>query len=448
MFVVMARSRRLRAARKSGLFILVWALSTAAAEVPQPVSEQQRRDASRTAGEEHVEPGGSLPRSGQEEPLAAPSRTPPPVHYPEPPERGARSSGGTGGSIPEQNAPEETAPGNTEQAGASTGEVGGSPQEDVDPRALTEFRGELAPYGRWVEHRRYGTLWVPHRSVVGAQFSPYVSHGFWGRDARGQWIWVSDLPFGHVVFHYGRWIQVEPWGWAWVPGAVYAPAWVVWRVPRRSDTVAYVGWAPAPPSFFWYGGVAHPWVYPVTYGWVFCPSPYVFHRHMYRHLLRDRQRALAARDHTREHAPAAPRSGPPRSPTPAEARVPRGGLPAARTAPERVFSRPGVARRIPTGRPAAPVRDAAARAPAPRATAPGTPVSPGAPGVPRAIGLRPPAALRPGPPRQLAPPPPRTYVRPQPAPRPPAAVRPAPRPHLHAPRPAPFRGMPRPGRGR
>src|SRR5690606_11237572 len=124
-------------------------------------------------------------------------------------------------------------------------------EPDADPRALSVFREELEPHGRWVDDPRYGTLWVPHAHVVGPHFSPYVSHGRWAVDETGQWVWLSDFSFGRVVFHYGRWIQVSPWGWAWVPGTRYAPAWVVWRVPRGTTTTAYVGWAPAPPLFLW-----------------------------------------------------------------------------------------------------------------------------------------------------------------------------------------------------
>jgi hypothetical protein len=118
--------------------------------------------------------------------------------------------------------------------------------EDTDPSALTTFRPALDPYGTWVNDPNYGTVWVPNRDVVGADFAPYVSRGRWSLTADNDWIWVSDYPFGWAVFHYGRWVWIGGSGWAWVPGRTYANAWVVWRVPTAS--YAYVGWAPMPPT--------------------------------------------------------------------------------------------------------------------------------------------------------------------------------------------------------
>ena len=54
---------------------------------------------------------------------------------------------------------------------------------------------------------------------------------------------MSDEPFAWAVYHYGRWGYDQDIGWFWVPGTVWAPAWVSWR---RSNDV--VGWAPLPPE--------------------------------------------------------------------------------------------------------------------------------------------------------------------------------------------------------
>src|SRR5690606_17114236 len=51
--------------------------------------------------------------------------------------------------------------------------------QDVDPSAIDDFSEPLAPYGRWVEDARYGTVWVPYPSAVGSRFAPYVSRGHW-----------------------------------------------------------------------------------------------------------------------------------------------------------------------------------------------------------------------------------------------------------------------------
>ena len=204
---------------------------------------------------------------------------------------------------------------------------------DRDPRALSDFRAELDPYGSWVQHPSYGTLWVPSPQVVGTSFSPYVSAGRWALDDAGNWVWVSDYPFGRVVFHYGRWVWASGVGWGWVPGYRYAPAWVSWRVPVAGDP--YIGWAPLPPTYIWMGG------YPVSYWyssrtpWVFCPSSYLFHSHVHSYVVRDRGLVTHLASTTRRYyAPAAPRIGGgrsafgwSRSPTLAAARVPHTALP-------------------------------------------------------------------------------------------------------------------------
>ncbi|HZR19586.1 MAG TPA: DUF6600 domain-containing protein, partial [Verrucomicrobiae bacterium] len=56
----------------------------------------------------------------------------------------------------------------------------------------------------------------------------------------------SDEPWGWACFHYGQWVYDPSYGWVWLPGTEWAPAWVVWR--QAPD---YIGWAPCGP-----GGVA------------------------------------------------------------------------------------------------------------------------------------------------------------------------------------------------
>ena len=101
------------------------------------------------------------------------------------------------------------------------------------------FYDGLAPYGQWMVHARFGNVWRP--SGVEAGWRPYT-HGHWRHDG-GQRLWVSDYPWGWAPFHYGRWFQDPAYGWLWVPGTVWAPAWVAWRTGG-----GYVGWAPLPPE--------------------------------------------------------------------------------------------------------------------------------------------------------------------------------------------------------
>jgi hypothetical protein len=205
--------------------------------------------------------------------------------------------------------------------------------EETNPRALSEFRSQLDPYGTWVQHPTYGTVWVPSASVVGTGFYPYVSSGHWALDDDSNWIWVSDFPFGRVVFHYGRWAWIGT-GWAWVPGYRYAPAWVDWRVPTGS--YAYVGWAPLGPSYLWFNGYAVSYWYGGYRPWVYCPSAYVFHHSVNYYVVRDRVLVNRLGAQTRVYTAAAPRGVAPRSslsvvsPSLSAARVPARSVPATR----------------------------------------------------------------------------------------------------------------------
>src|SRR5262249_8399642 len=93
--------------------------------------------------------------------------------------------------------------------------------------ALTvEFREMLGAYGRWVEHPRWGTVWIP----VGTQtdWRPY-RFGHWVYTDEWGWYWIADEEWGWIAYHYGRWILDREFGWIWVPGDEWSPAWVRWR---------------------------------------------------------------------------------------------------------------------------------------------------------------------------------------------------------------------------
>ena len=100
---------------------------------------------------------------------------------------------------------------------------------------------ELASHGAWVNVPGYGTVWCPE---VYAGWRPYTV-GYWAYTNDG-WFWASDDPWGSVPYHYGRWAYDDDYGWVWVPGDVWAPAWVAWRYGS-----GYVGWAPLPPDISW-----------------------------------------------------------------------------------------------------------------------------------------------------------------------------------------------------
>jgi hypothetical protein len=130
--------------------------------------------------------------------------------------------------------------------------------QDTDPSALTDFHDALDAHGTWVDDPSYGTVWVPNASEVGATYAPYQTAGHWALDANDQYVWVSDYDWGWAPYHYGRWVEIDGRGWAWIPGRVYSGAWVTWGA---AGDYATVGWAPMPPEFVWRGGVAVSYVY-------------------------------------------------------------------------------------------------------------------------------------------------------------------------------------------
>ncbi|MES1240165.1 MAG: DUF6600 domain-containing protein [Acidobacteriota bacterium] len=108
---------------------------------------------------------------------------------------------------------------------------------DVD---LGFFFDSLSPYGNWVQTPAYGWAFVP--DVATTTWRPYTD-GQWLYTDAG-WTWLSEEPFGWATYHYGRWDLNPDYGWMWVPGDQWAPAWVDWRATDDS-----IGWAPLPPSY-------------------------------------------------------------------------------------------------------------------------------------------------------------------------------------------------------
>lgn len=112
------------------------------------------------------------------------------------------------------------------------------------------FDETLSPYGEWTDVD--GTrVWHPSASVVGEDFQPYATNGQWVSSDYG-WYFQSDYPWGWAPFHYGRWALDPNYGWIWIPGTVWAPAWVDWRIGG-----GYIGWAPLPP--IGWSVVVQPW---------------------------------------------------------------------------------------------------------------------------------------------------------------------------------------------
>lgn len=140
-----------------------------------------------------------------------------------------------------------------------------------------DFYDYLAPYGVWVAFQPYGYVWLPRH--VDFQWRPYSS-GRWLSTDYG-WTWIAEEEWGWIPFHYGRWGWDNTLGWFWVPGTVWAPAWVSWR---WGDL--YIGWAPLPPDVEFIAGVGirSPYDFP-DYYWNFVEGRYFQYDYLNRYVL-------------------------------------------------------------------------------------------------------------------------------------------------------------------
>jgi hypothetical protein len=134
-----------------------------------------------------------------------------------------------------------------------------------------EFYDELQPYGTWIYDPQYGNVWVPD---VEEDFRPYATRGYWAMTTYGN-TWVSDYPWGWATFHYGRWHFDNYYGWEWVPGNEWAPAWVSWR-----NGGGYYGWAPMEPGVSIDMSFGDNYSVPNDY-WVFAPYAYINYTNVY-----------------------------------------------------------------------------------------------------------------------------------------------------------------------
>ena len=117
-----------------------------------------------------------------------------------------------------------------------------APRAQADTEvSLNFFYDNLSDQGNWIEVADYGYCFQPNVAVSSSDWRPYAD-GYWAYTDSG-WTWVSYEDFGWATYHYGRWANLDSYGWVWVPGYEWGPAWVSWRT--GGD---YVGWAPLPPE--------------------------------------------------------------------------------------------------------------------------------------------------------------------------------------------------------
>lgn len=132
------------------------------------------------------------------------------------------------------------------------------------PREISSYSDDLDDNGDWI-YVDDTSSWCWRPRGVSVEWRPYWQ-GRWGAYAGGM-TWISDEPWGYVTHHHGRWGWGARYGWYWIPGVYYSPAWVAWNT---YDT--FFGWAPLgywnAPCTWGYGawGGGHCWnVVNVTY---------------------------------------------------------------------------------------------------------------------------------------------------------------------------------------
>lgn len=82
--------------------------------------------------------------------------------------------------------------------------------------------------------------------IMGSEPNMYIpyTNGQWVHTDAG-WYFKAPTPVEELVHHYGRWVNSPTTGWVWIPGRVWAPAWVDWK-----ENDEFIAWAPIPASTY------------------------------------------------------------------------------------------------------------------------------------------------------------------------------------------------------
>ena len=143
------------------------------------------------------------------------------------------------------------------------------------PDEVRPYYGELSTQGQFETDPDYGTVWYP--TGVSYDWRPYYD-GYWSYGPGG-YFWVSNEPWGWAPYHYGNWQWSASHRWCWVPGPVFAGAWVSWSWGSLS-----VGWAPLDywgrPG--WSGGPLH-YGYYDPHSWTFVSYSHINDRNVRRY---------------------------------------------------------------------------------------------------------------------------------------------------------------------
>jgi hypothetical protein len=98
------------------------------------------------------------------------------------------------------------------------------------PLAIFHFAQKFSNiHGEWLWDSFYGYVWRPflnNQRYPWGSWKPYYS-GRW-TSVDNQLFWVPTEPWGWVPYHLGIWMWDAQKGWLWLPGSLFAPAWVDW----------------------------------------------------------------------------------------------------------------------------------------------------------------------------------------------------------------------------
>jgi hypothetical protein len=115
----------------------------------------------------------------------------------------------------------------------------------ADRRGVTRYVGSDYSYDSDAADFDGNGTWTYVPSVGADCWRPNVPDG-WTPYSLGTWrwtpaglTWVSDESWGWLPYHYGTWAWDSVLGWYWIPGSLYAPAWVTW-----GSTSGWTGWCP------------------------------------------------------------------------------------------------------------------------------------------------------------------------------------------------------------
>ncbi|GEM_PF-670773 len=107
---------------------------------------------------------------------------------------------------------------------------------DRVPTEIRYYADDLDGQGDWTYIDDCAS-WCWRPRGVSEEWRPYWN-GRWASYPGGM-TWIASEPWGFVTSHFGRWGWRASFGWYWIPGAFYSPAWVAWH-----STDEYIGWAP------------------------------------------------------------------------------------------------------------------------------------------------------------------------------------------------------------